>query len=119
LLVSDSEVLASGSQSYKQFIDSVPASSNKTQTVLVMNVGHKIWASVVNYLNVNGMEAEIANYAGEFNRVKDTTQNVFCMPGGNVVVYEGLPITQDEEGLAAALWHEIAYGCYQTQQRTP
>ena len=32
------------------------------------------------------------------------------MPGGKIVVYEGiLPVTQDEAGLAIVLGHEIAH----------
>jgi len=110
LLVPDSEVLSSSFQSYKQFIDSVPASTNKTQSALVKKVGAKIAAAVETYLKANGMATEVANYAWEFNLVKDTTQNAFCMPGGKVVVYEGiLPITKNEAGLAVVLGHEIAH----------
>jgi predicted Zn-dependent protease len=110
LLVSDSEVLTSSFQSYKQFIDSVPASANKTQTALVKKVGKNISAVVEAYLNANGMSAEVANFAWEFNLVKDTSVNAFCMPGGKVVVFEGiLPITKNEVGLAVVLGHEIAH----------
>lgn len=110
LLVSDSEILASSFQSYKQFIDSVPASTNKAQTALVKKVGPKIAAAVEAYLKANGLEAEVANYAWEFNLVKDATPNAFCMPGGKVVVFEGiLPITQTEGGLAVVMGHEIAH----------
>jgi len=109
-LVSDSDVLTSSFQSYKQFIDSVPASTNKTQTALVKKVGGKMSAVVEAYLKANGMEADIASYAWEFNLVKDTSVNAFCMPGGKVVVFEGiLPVTKNEIGLAVVLGHEIAH----------
>ena len=40
----------------------------------------------------------------------DNQANAFCMPGGKIVVYEGiLPLTQDETGLAIVLGHEIAH----------
>jgi len=110
LLVPDSDVLAMSMQSYKQFIDSVPASTNKANTALVKKVGNKISVVVENYLRTNGLEAEIANYAWEFNLVKDTSVNAFCMPGGKVVVFEGiLPVTQNEGGLAVVMGHEIAH----------
>jgi len=110
LLVSDSEVLTSSFQSYKQFIDSVPASKDKVNTALVKKVGGKISTVVEAYLKANGMEADVANYAWEFNLVKDTSVNAFCMPGGKVVVFEGiLPITKNEVGLAVVLGHEIAH----------
>ena len=110
LLVSDSEVLTSSFQSYKQFIDSVPASKDKVNTALVKKVGIKISAVVEAYLKANGMEADVANYAWEFNLVIDKSVNAFCMPGGKVVVFEGiLPITKNEVGLAVVLGHEIAH----------
>ena len=110
LLVSDTEVLTSSFQSYKQFIDSVPASKDKVNTALVKKVGQKISTVVETYLNANGMSADVATYAWEFNLVKDTTMNAFCMPGGKVVVFEGiLPVTRNEVGLAVVLGHEIAH----------
>jgi predicted Zn-dependent protease len=110
LLVNDSEVLTSSFQSYKQFIDSVPASKDKVNTALVKKVGGKISKVVEDYLKANGMAADVASYAWEFNLVKDTSINAFCMPGGKVVVFEGiLPITKNEVGLAVVLGHEIAH----------
>lgn len=110
LLVPDSDVLAMSLQSYKQFIDSVPLSTNKTNTALVKKVGKNISTVVENYLKANGLEAEIANYAWEFNLVKDTSVNAFCMPGGKVVVFEGiLPVTKNEFGLAVVIGHEVAH----------
>ena len=110
LLVNDSEVLASSFQSYKQFIDSVPASKDKVNTALIKKVGAKLSKVVEDYLNANGRSADAATYAWEFNLVKDTTMNAFCMPGGKVVVYEGiLPVTKNEVGLAVVLGHEIAH----------
>ena len=110
LLVPDSEILAMSLQSYKQFIDSVPASKDKTNTELVKNVGKKISEVVEMYLKNNGLASEIPNYSWEFNLVKDATVNAFCMPGGKVVVFEGiLPLTQNEVGMAVVLGHEIAH----------
>lgn len=110
LLVSDSEILSSSLVSYKQFIDSVPASKDKANTALVKKVGTKMSAVVEAYLKANGMEAEVANFAWEFNLVKDASVNAFCMPGGKVVVFEGiLPVTKTEVGMAVVLGHEIAH----------
>ncbi len=110
LLVPDSEILAMSLQSYKQFIDSVPPSTDKANTALVKKVGKNISTVVEKYLRDNGMASEIPNFAWEFNLVKDKTVNAFCMPGGKVVVFEGiLPITQNEVGMAVVLGHEIAH----------
>ena len=110
LLVSDAEVLSMSATAYKQFIDSVPASKDTINAFMVRKVGIKIAAAVEQYLKNNGLGADTVNYKWEYNLVKDTVQNAFCMPGGKIVVYEGiLPITKDETGLAVVLGHEIAH----------
>lgn len=109
-LVPESEVNQMSFASYKQLIDSVPLSTDKTNTALVKKVGSKIAAAVETYMKQNGYESQIANFAWEYNLVKDAQVNAFCMPGGKVVVYDGiLPITQNETGLAVVLGHEIAH----------
>jgi len=110
LLVSDSEVLAMSLKSYNQFIDSVPLSTDRASTALVKKVGKNISIAVENYMKSNGLEAEISNFAWEFNLVKDKQVNAFCMPGGKVVVFEGiLPMTLSEAGLAVVVGHEIGH----------
>jgi predicted Zn-dependent protease len=53
----------------------------------------------------------LAGYAWEFNLIQDDKQqNAWAMPGGKTAVYTGiLPITQDENGLAVVMAHEIAH----------
>jgi len=110
LLVPESDVVAMSLQSYKQFVDSVPPSTDKVNTALVKKVGAKMSAVVEAYMKANGYEADIANLAWEFNLLKDKQVNAFCMPGGKVAVFEGiLPITKDETGLAVVMGHEIAH----------
>lgn len=110
LLVSDQEVLTLSLQQYDQFIKSAPISTDRANTALVQKVGRNIASAVENYLRNNGMENLLSEYAWEFNLVKSADVNAFCMPGGKIVVYEGiLPITQDETGLAVVLGHEVAH----------
>lgn len=110
LLVSDSEVLSLSNQSYSKYMATAKKSTNAAQIQLVQKVGRKIANSVETYLRNNGMASEISNFAWEFNLIQDATPNAFCMPGGKIVVYEGiLPYTQNEEGLAIVLGHEVAH----------
>lgn len=109
-LVSDSEILSLSSQSYKEFVGTSKTSTNSTNTAMVKRVGQKIATVVESYLKANGRESEVANFSWEFNLVRGTDVNAWCMPGGKVVVFEGiLPITQNETGLAVVLGHEIAH----------
>ena len=109
-LVSNQEVLSLSLQQYQQFIKSAPISTDKKNTALVQKVGRNIANAVETYLKNNGYADELSSYAWEFNLVKSSDVNAFCMPGGKIVVYEGiLPYTQDETGLAVVLGHEVAH----------
>ena len=110
LLVSDQEVLTLSLQQYGDFIKGAPLSTDKANTALVTKVGRKIATAVETYLRSNGYASEINNFQWEFHLVKSSDVNAFCMPGGKIVVYEGiLPITRDETGLAVVLGHEVAH----------
>ena len=110
LMVSDGEVLSLATQQYQEFMKSAKVSTNATNTALVKRVGQNLATAVTNYLNSNGLSSEVQNFAWEFNLVQDKQVNAFCMPGGKIVVYEGLlPVTQDEASLAIVLGHEIAH----------
>ncbi len=110
LSVSDEQVLSLSAQEYAKYMKSAKPSTNATNTALVKRVGQKLAAAVESYLNTHGFAAEVKNFSWEFNLVQDQSANAFCMPGGKIVVYEGiLPITQDEASLAIVLGHEIAH----------
>jgi len=77
---------------------------------MVKRVGQSLANAVTTYLSNHGLASELQNYAWEFNLVQDQQVNAFCMPGGKIVVYEGiLPVTRDEASLAIVLGHEIAH----------
>ena len=110
LLVSDQQVLTLSYQQYQEYMKGAKPSANATNTQMVKRVGQNLANAVVKYLNANGLAAETQNYAWEFNLVQDQQVNAFCMPGGKIVVYEGLlPVTQNEASLAVVLGHEIAH----------
>ncbi|MBP1616378.1 MAG: peptidase Ste24p [Bacteroidetes bacterium] len=110
LLVSDSEVLNLSLQQYSDFKKTAPVSTDKTNTALVEKVGKKIASAVETYMSQAGLSSQLSGYSWEFNLIKSTDVNAFCMPGGKIVVYEGiLPVTQTETGLAVVLGHEVAH----------
>lgn len=110
LSVTDEYMLSLSSQQYAQYMKQAKASTNATNTALVKKVGQRLATAVENYLRTNGFAHEVNNFAWEFNLVADNQVNAFCMPGGKIVVYEGLlPVTQNEASLAIVLGHEIAH----------
>lgn len=109
-LVSDSEVLQSSLQSYTSFMSTATVSTQKTQSEQVTRVGQKIAAATESYLKANGMESEVKNFAWEFNLVKSDEVNAWCMPGGKIVVYEGImKLVSSDAELAVVLGHEVAH----------
>ena len=110
LLVSDEQVLNLSNQEYSNFMKSAKVSTNAANTAMVKRVGQNLATAVQNYLVNNGLQSEIKNFSWEFNLVQNKEANAFCMPGGKIVVYEGLlPYTQNEASLAIVLGHEIAH----------
>ena len=110
LLVSDSQILSLSKQEYSKFLSSAKLSSNAANTAMVKRVGQRLAKAVETYLVNNGYQDELKNFEWEFNLVADNQVNAFCMPGGKIVVYEGLlPVSQDEASLAIVLGLEIAH----------
>lgn len=109
-LVSDEQVLSLSDSAYHSFMATSVKSLKTVENARVLRVGKKIAAAVEKYLTDNKLTDQIKGYNWEFNLVKDTSVNAFCMPGGKIVVFEGiLPVTQTDAGLAVVLGHEIAH----------
>lgn len=110
LLVSDEQVLSLSNEQYASYMKTAKASTNATNTAMVKRVGQKLATAVETYLKNNGYASELKQYSWTFNLVQDNSVNAFCMPGGKIVVYEGLlPVTKNEASLAIVLGHEIAH----------
>ncbi len=110
LLVNDEQVLSLSNQQYQEYMQKARLSADGVNTAMVRRVGQRLADAVVTYLNSNGMGGDVSQYKWEFNLVQDSNVNAFCMPGGKIVVYDGLlPVTRDEASLAIVLGHEIAH----------
>lgn len=109
-IVSDSEVLTSSLTEYQSYMKSAKKSTNAQETAQVERVGKRIAAATEAYLKSHGAESEIKNFSWEFNLVQNSELNAFCMPGGKIVVYEGLmKIISSDDELAVVLGHEVAH----------
>jgi len=99
ITMSESQEIAIGEKSYKDFLKKAKISTDKEQTKRVRDIGNKI-ASIVNR----------TDYKWEFNLVEDKAKNAFCLPGGKVVVYSGiLGVAKNDSQLATVMSHEIAH----------
>jgi len=51
-----------------------------------------------------------ADFDWQVSLIRSSQVNAFCLPGGKIVVYNGiLPVTQNEPSLATVLGHEMAH----------
>jgi len=109
-LIPHSEMVSLGGQSYTDLLKQSSLSQDKQANALLSNVGERIARSAEEFLKEHGKESEIADFRWEFKLIQADEVNAFCLPGGKVGVYTGiLPITQDQDGLAVVLGHEIAH----------
>ena len=110
-LVPDSELASMSFQEYNKVLKTSKLSTDMAKVSMVRRVGQRIATASEQLLDERGQGADIRNYKWEFNLIEDDkTVNAWCMPGGKVAVYTGLlPITQDENGLAVVMGHEVAH----------
>lgn len=99
IFMSPKEELALGEKSYKQALSKSEVITNTTDARRVQNIGLKI--------------AQVANrpdFKWEFKLVNNEAKNAFCLPGGKVVVYNGiLEVAKNDAQLATVMAHEVAH----------
>jgi len=109
-LVPSASMLSMSFQQYDQFLKEHKLSDDPEKTRMVKRVGGRIQEAVEQYFAEQGQSGRLANYDWEFNLVANDQVNAWAMPGGKVVVYEGLlPVAQNETGLAVVMAHEVAH----------
>lgn len=98
-LLPESTELSMGTQAYREILKDKAIEVGTERAAMVERVGRRLAA-------VAGK-----SYDWEFKLVQDDkTVNAFCLPGGKIAIYTGiLPYTQNEDGLAAVMGHEIAH----------
>lgn len=115
-LVSEAEMQSMSLTQYNDFlkVHTAIAPSKDANALMVQRVGKKLAAAVNKYYTDKNSVAALAGYNWEYNLVKDSAVNAWCMPGGKIVVYTGiLPITKNETALAIVLGHEVSHALLQ------
>lgn len=115
-LVSEAEMQSMSLTQYNDFLKThtAIAPAKDANAAMVQRVGKKLAAAVNKYYTDKNKVAELSGYAWEYNLVKDSAVNAWCMPGGKIVVYTGiLPITKNETALAVVLGHEVSHALLQ------
>ena len=99
-LISAEQEMKLGLAEFDKLKQSMPVARDPVQLAQLQQVGRRIAAV-----------APLLEAQWEFVLFdKPDEANAFCLPGGKVGVYTGiLPVTRDENGLAAVIGHEVAH----------
>ena len=110
-LLPESMLINMGASSYRQILQQTPPSSaSNVNSMMVKNMGQKMSQAVAKYLKSKKQSSRIEGFKWEFNLVNSKDVNAFCLPGGKVIINEGiLAVTQTEAALAVVMGHEIAH----------
>lgn len=110
LLYSNSDIMALSEESYKEFAQTARASTNAAMTQKVRVVCSKLINAMNNYFNAAGQDNPMQGLNWHIDLVQSEEINAFCLPSGNIVVYEGLAnFVDNDDQLAAVVGHEIAH----------
>ncbi|MBF0177067.1 MAG: M48 family metallopeptidase [Magnetococcales bacterium] len=109
-LISNSELFSLSFKEHKKFLKENEPLHDTSEALMVKQVGQRIQQAVEGYMEQQGMSEQLSGYVWSFDLVEDEDTNAFCLPGGKVVFLTGiLEYTEDEDGVAVVMGHEIAH----------
>lgn len=109
-LVSNDQLFPSSFQQYNQVLSESKVVKGTSKADMITRVGQRIAVAAERYLDANGFQGYLKDYAWEYNLIDSETVNAWCMPGGKIAFYTGiLPIAESETGVAVIMGHEVAH----------
>jgi len=109
-LFSNSELFAMSEEAYREFLAENPPITGTADAVMVKRVGDNIRDAAIKWYTKENNLNYLKEYIWEYHLVASEQVNAWCMPGGRIVVYQGLlPVTQNEDALATVMGHEVAH----------
>ena len=106
IMVPMSMDLSLGAEGYQQTLAEAELITSGPDYEMVQRVGQRVSEAAERLYTERSIE-----FDWEIVLIDEPeTANAWCMPGGKMAVYSGLlPVTQDEEGLAVVVGHEVAH----------
>ena len=110
-LLPESTLNRQAAQIYENVKNKTKLSKDKKKLNEIKEIGSKIELSVSAYFESINKKDPTYNFQWEYILIdNDKIKNAWCMPGGKIAVYTGiLKITENKDGLAAVMGHEIAH----------
>ena len=110
-IVSEARLNAKAAQIYEKIKEKEKMSDDIKTLNEIKEIGKKMEDSISEYFDRAGLDDPTINFDWEYILIdKKKVRNAWCMPGGKIAVYTGiLEATQNTNGLAAVMGHEIAH----------
>ena len=110
LLFSDSEIAALSNESYTEFISTAKISTDAAATKMLKGVGQQMVSALETYMKANGQSSALSGLNWEFQLVKSSEVNAFCLPNGKIVFYEGILKYADTPDYIAVVMGHAKHG---------
>jgi predicted Zn-dependent protease len=110
-LIPEAKLNAQAAAIYEKVKKKEKMSKDIKSLAMIKEIGKKIETSISEYFYRENLNDPTLNFSWEYILIdNDKVKNAWCMPGGKIAVYSGmLKITQNEDGLASVMGHEIAH----------
>lgn len=105
--MSSAQEMRLGAEAYREMLAEERLVTSGPDAEMVQRIGERIAQSAMELYP----ESDASKFRWEFTLIDDDEMvNAWALPGGKTAVYTGLlPVTQDEDSLAAVMGHEIAH----------
>ena len=110
-IVPESKLNAQAAKIYEKVKKKEKMSSDLKSLKEIKDIGQRMQDSIGEYFYKSQMSDPTQNFDWEYILIDNKkVRNAWCMPGGKIAVYTGmLEVTQNTNGLAAVMGHEIAH----------
>ena len=110
-IVPEAKLNAQAAQIYEKIKEKEKLSKDTKKLEEIKYIGKKMEDSIGEYFYKKKMNDPTALFKWEYILIDNKkVRNAWCMPGGKIAVYTGiLDVTQNTNGLAAVMGHEIAH----------
>ncbi|WP_440925274.1 M48 family metallopeptidase [Candidatus Pelagibacter sp.] len=110
-IVSEAKLNARAAEIYEKIKEKEKLSDDEKTLNEIKEIGKRMENSISEYFYRAGLEDPTLNFEWEYILIdRKKIRNAWCMPGGKIAVYTGiLEATQNSDGLAAVMGHEIAH----------
>ena len=110
-IIPEANLNAQAAQIYEKVKEKEKMSEDLKALEEIKEIGKKMENAIGEYFYRAKLDDPTANFDWEYILIENKkVRNAWCMPGGKIAVYSGmLEVTENTNGLAAVMGHEIAH----------